>query len=167
MCWQQLSVLQSFTMSLLFENVYLVEVIYLVIRFNKTKFLPWNANNTKGYSAHKQNTYHHSLRERWDWKGLVWKGQAFTYCMHGYDRVCNVQANGVTRVQNSCKVLIRLSKTNLKLPICSSFFLSCLVAYSSPSSCCHTCSFAALIFCLSLWKPNLLPSYKTHISLSI
>ena len=64
MCWQQLSVLQSSTMSLLFENFYLVEVIYLVIRFNKTKFLPWNANNTKRYSAHKQNTYHHSLRER-------------------------------------------------------------------------------------------------------
>ena len=69
--------------------------------------------------------------------------------------------------KNSCKVLIRLSKTNLKLPICSSFFLSCLVAYSSPSSCCHTCSFAALIFCLSLWKPNLLPSYKTHLFVNL
>ena len=28
--------------------------------------------------------------------------------------------------KNSCKVLIRLSKTNLNLPICSSFFLSCV-----------------------------------------
>ena len=33
-------------MSLLFKNGSLAEVNYLLIRFNKTKFFPWNSKNT-------------------------------------------------------------------------------------------------------------------------
>ena len=40
--WCQKFSLPSSTMSLLFENYWLVKVIYLLIRFNKLKFFPWN-----------------------------------------------------------------------------------------------------------------------------
>ena len=44
--------------------------------------------------------------------------QAFTNCLHGYDRARNVHANNVTRVhENSCMVLIPLCKNNLNLPV--------------------------------------------------
>ena len=42
-------------MSLLFKNYSLVEVAYLLIRFNKTKFFPWNTNKTDGNGVNKQN----------------------------------------------------------------------------------------------------------------
>ena len=58
MCSQQLSVLNwtnnllistfyRLSMSLLFQNYWFVEVIYLLIRFNKAKFFPWNMKNIK------------------------------------------------------------------------------------------------------------------------
>ena len=47
--------LQSSTMSLLFKTYSLVEVTYLLIRFNKTKFFPWDRNNTDRNGANKQN----------------------------------------------------------------------------------------------------------------
>ena len=34
------------TMSLFFKNYSLVEIMYLLIRFNKIKFFPWNTKNT-------------------------------------------------------------------------------------------------------------------------
>ena len=40
-------------MLLPFKNNSLVEVTYLLIRFNKSKF-PWNANNTNGNGVTKQ-----------------------------------------------------------------------------------------------------------------
>ena len=40
--WCQKFSLPSSTMSLLFENYWLVKVIYLLIWFNKLKFFPWN-----------------------------------------------------------------------------------------------------------------------------
>ena len=43
-----------------FQNYSLVEVIYLLIRFNKIKFFPWNAKNTDKNGANKQNTHAHS-----------------------------------------------------------------------------------------------------------
>ena len=47
-------------MSLLFKNYSLVEVMYLLIRFNKSKFLFWNTNNTDENGVTKQNTYKHT-----------------------------------------------------------------------------------------------------------
>ena len=44
-------------MLLPFKNNSLVEVIYLLIRFNKSKFL-WNANNTNGNGVTKQTNTH-------------------------------------------------------------------------------------------------------------
>ena len=43
--------------------------------------------------------------------------KAFTNCVHGYDRAPNVDANGVTRHENSCTVLIPLCKNNLNMQI--------------------------------------------------
>ena len=43
--WYQKFTSQIFTLSLLFKNYSLVEVPYLFIRFNKTKFFPWNTKN--------------------------------------------------------------------------------------------------------------------------
>ena len=55
-----------------FKNYSLVEVIHLLIRCNKTKFLLQNTNNTDRNSVNKQNTHtYHTLREWWHWKGLV------------------------------------------------------------------------------------------------
>ena len=59
-CYQNLS-LQSFIMSLLFQKYWLIEITYLLIRFNKTRFLPWNTKNTDRYGANKQNKNHHCL----------------------------------------------------------------------------------------------------------
>ena len=44
-------------MSLLFKNYSLFEVAYLLNRFNKTKFFPWNTKNTDRSGANKQNTH--------------------------------------------------------------------------------------------------------------
>ena len=43
-------------MSLLFKNYSLVEVIYLLIWFNKTKSFQWNTKNTDRNSANEKNT---------------------------------------------------------------------------------------------------------------
>ena len=58
-------------MSLLFINYYFVQVTYLLITFSRTRFFPWNTKNTDRYGVNKQNTRHNSLKERYDWKGLV------------------------------------------------------------------------------------------------
>ena len=61
--WYQKFTLQSYTMSLLFKNCWLKEFTYLLIKFNKPKFFPWNTKNTEGHGENKQDTHHHSLRE--------------------------------------------------------------------------------------------------------
>ena len=48
--------LQRPTMSLLFKNYLLVEVIHLLISFNKTKSFLWKAKNTDRNSINEQNT---------------------------------------------------------------------------------------------------------------
>ena len=44
-------------MSFLFQKCLLVEVIYLLIRYYKTKFLQWTINNTDRNGVNKQKTY--------------------------------------------------------------------------------------------------------------
>ena len=44
------------TISLLFKNYSLVDVIYLLIRFNKSKFFSRNRNSTDGNGINKQIT---------------------------------------------------------------------------------------------------------------
>ena len=44
-------------MSFLLKNYSLVEVAYLFIKCNKTKFLPWNTNNTDRNGVNKQKTH--------------------------------------------------------------------------------------------------------------
>ena len=59
-------------MSLLFKNYSLVEVIHLFIRFNKTKFFPWNTKNTDRNGVNKQifTDTKHSEKD-YTGKGLV------------------------------------------------------------------------------------------------
>ena len=45
-------------MSLLFKNYSLVELMYLLIRFNKNKSFLWNTNNTDRTGANEQNAQH-------------------------------------------------------------------------------------------------------------
>ena len=45
-------------MSLLFKNCLLVEVVYLLITFNKTKPFLWNTKNTNRNSVNEQNAHH-------------------------------------------------------------------------------------------------------------
>ena len=47
-------------MCFLFKNYSLVEVVYLLIRFNTTKFFLWNTNNTDRNGVNKQNTHTHT-----------------------------------------------------------------------------------------------------------
>ena len=64
---QQLSVLHwmnnslilkiYFPQSFLFKDYLLVEVIYMLIGCNKTKFFLWNTNNTDRNDVNKQNTH--------------------------------------------------------------------------------------------------------------
>ena len=61
--WYQKFTLHNSIVSLLF-NYWLVEMMCLLLRFNKTKFFPWNTKNTYRYGVKKQKTNHHSLRER-------------------------------------------------------------------------------------------------------
>ena len=59
---------------LFLKKYWLVEVTYLLIRFNKTNFFPWNTNNTERYGINKQkNTPPFTQRniEKSDWKGFV------------------------------------------------------------------------------------------------
>ena len=87
--------------------------------------------------------------------------QAFTNCMHGYDRA--------RKRHYTCTVLIPQCKNNLNMPMCSSFFSTlCLVAFSSRSLCCHACYFVPLcwFFCLFLQKV-ILYSHKSKGWLSI
>ena len=56
-------------MAFLFKTYWLAEVTHQLIRFNKTKFSPWNKSNTERYVVNTQNTP--PLREGWSWKGLV------------------------------------------------------------------------------------------------
>ena len=72
-CWCQNFTLQSSSMSLLFKNYWLVEVTYLLIRFNKTSFFPWKTKNTDRYGVNKHKNKHEPpliLCKRQDWKGL-------------------------------------------------------------------------------------------------
>ena len=79
MCSQQLSALhwiihwyQKFSFQcLLFKNYSLVEVVYMYIRCNKTKFFLCSTNDTDKNGVDKQNTHTHThqiLRERLHWK---------------------------------------------------------------------------------------------------
>ena len=63
--------LQSSTMSLLFKNHWLVEVTYLLIRFNKINFFLWNTKNSDRYVINTQKKHQHSLKERWGCKVLL------------------------------------------------------------------------------------------------
>ena len=45
---------------ILIAPVVLTAVIYLLIRFNKSKFYPCNTNNTDGNGVNKQNTHTHA-----------------------------------------------------------------------------------------------------------
>ena len=47
-------------MSLLHQNYWHVEVIYLLIRFNKIQFFPRNTKNSDRYGVNKQNTHTHT-----------------------------------------------------------------------------------------------------------
>ena len=62
--WYKQFTLQTFTVPLLFKNYWFVQVTHLLIRFNKTKFFPWNTKNTHKSGVNKQNTHAHLLRER-------------------------------------------------------------------------------------------------------
>ena len=44
----------------LFKTYSFVEVVYLLIRFNKTKFFQGNTNNTNKNGVNKQNTHTHT-----------------------------------------------------------------------------------------------------------
>ena len=44
-------------MSLPLKYYSLVEVIYLLNKFNKTKFFPWNTKNTDRKGTNEQNTH--------------------------------------------------------------------------------------------------------------
>ena len=51
----------TFYNALVFKNYSLVEVIYLLIRFSKTKFFLWNAKNTDRNSVNQLSTHTHTL----------------------------------------------------------------------------------------------------------
>ena len=64
--WIDNSLVQKFTlqrpaMSLLFKNYSLIEVIYLLIRFNKIKLFLWNTMNTDRNGVNEQNTTHRKI----------------------------------------------------------------------------------------------------------
>ena len=52
-----------------------------------------------------------------DWTSDLCRHQAFTNCVHGYDRARNVHVTALRVHENSCTVLIPLCKNNLNLPI--------------------------------------------------
>ena len=47
-------------MALLFKNYSLIEVMYLLIRFNKTRCFPQNTKNTAKNGTNKQHTHTHT-----------------------------------------------------------------------------------------------------------
>ena len=47
-------------MSLLSKNYSLAEIIYMLIRFNKSKFFPSNTYNADGHGVNTQNTHPHT-----------------------------------------------------------------------------------------------------------
>ena len=53
------------TMSLFFKNYSLVEIMYLLIRFNKIKFFLWNTKNTDRNGINKQNKQVHQTLGEW------------------------------------------------------------------------------------------------------
>ena len=58
-------------MFLLFKNFSPVEVTYLLPRFSKIKFFPWNTKNVNKNGVNKQNIHiHQTLREILHWKDL-------------------------------------------------------------------------------------------------
>ena len=69
-------------MSFLLKNNSLVEVVYLFVRCNKTKFFLWNTNNTDRNGVNKQNTHFKNLEKNnigkeegaqlWAWMLLKW-----------------------------------------------------------------------------------------------
>ena len=61
-CWYQRFVLRNSTMSLLFKNYSLVEVINLLIRFDITKFFPWNRKKTNRNGTNKHTHALQNLR---------------------------------------------------------------------------------------------------------
>ena len=51
---------------MLFKNYSLTEVIYLLIRFNKTKFFPRNTKTTDRNDVNKLNTHAHTKHSKKD-----------------------------------------------------------------------------------------------------
>ena len=51
-------------MSLLFKNYSFAEVAYLLIRFNETKFFPWNTKNTDKNGVIKHIHMHNKHSEK-------------------------------------------------------------------------------------------------------
>ena len=49
-----------------FKYFWLVEVTYLLIRFIKTRFFPWNTKNTDRYGVNKENTHTHTTHSQKD-----------------------------------------------------------------------------------------------------
>ena len=62
--WHQKFTLQSFIMALLFKNYSLIEVMYLLIRFNKTRCFPQNTKNTAKNGTNKQHTHTHTHKTK-------------------------------------------------------------------------------------------------------
>ena len=60
-------------MPLLLKNYSLAEVTYLLIRFNKINFFPWNRKNTNIDDTYKQNTNTHTKNSE---KGNMGKGHS-------------------------------------------------------------------------------------------
>ena len=68
-CWYQKITLKCSTMSLLLKNYSLVEVTYLLIGFNKTKFFQLNKKNTDRNGVNKQITRSHTSHSVKDYIG--------------------------------------------------------------------------------------------------
>ena len=58
-------------MSFLLKNYSLVEIVYLFIRCNKTKFFLRNTDNTDRNGVHKQNIHTKHLEKHYIGKGGV------------------------------------------------------------------------------------------------
>ena len=71
-CWYQKLTSHFSTMYLLFKKYSLVEVAYLLIRFNKTRFFPRNTKNTDRYDVNKENTKQNTPHSAKDMIGKGW-----------------------------------------------------------------------------------------------
>ena len=74
----------------------------------------------------------------------IFSFQAFTNCMHSYNHARNVHANDATHAWKFVHDIVPLYKNNLKLSICSSFFMSCTLL---PPSLAHQVVMLAPLLC--------------------